>query len=287
MKFIIITGVSGAGKTSALHALEDIYFYCVDNIPPVLISTFYDLCKNSTDSKMQNVAVVTNIRDNKDLTDLILALEKLQSDKAQYKIVFLDAREDVLLTRYKQTRRKHPLSDSYNGSVVSAMHTERELLTKVRERADYIVDSSLSTPLQLKERISSLFLDNDESSLSVTCMSFGFKYGLPTEADLVFDVRCLPNPFYIEDLKHKTGLDQPVYDYVMKWDETHGYIERMLALVDYTLPLYEKEGKSQLVIGIGCTGGKHRSVTLTRVLFTHLIENGQRATTHNRDILKA
>lgn len=286
MKFIIITGLSGAGKTSALHALEDIYFYCVDNIPPTLISTFYDLCKNSNDSKMQNVAVVTNIRDVTDLNNLMLSLEKLTEDKAQYKIVYLNAKQDVMLTRYKQTRRIHPLSSKY-GSVLEAMTTERELLNSVRERADYIVDSSLLSPMQLKERISTLFMDEDNSVLSVTCMSFGFKYGLPTEADLVFDVRCLPNPFYIEELKHKTGLDAEVYNYVMKWDDTKGYIDRMLSLVDYTLPLYEKEGKSQLVIGVGCTGGKHRSVTLTRVLYNHLTEKGHRATIHHRDIRKA
>src|SRR5574344_1097530 len=167
MKFIIITGLSGAGKTSALHALEDIYFYCVDNLPPVLISTFYDLCKHSADSKMENVAVVTNIRDHNDLNDLMLSLEKLASDKAQYKIVYLDAKEDSLLARYKQTRRKHPLSGNFEGSVIDAMNMERNLLSKVRERADYIVDSSLLSPMQLKQRISNLFEDGDDSSLSV------------------------------------------------------------------------------------------------------------------------
>lgn len=287
MEFIIITGMSGAGKTSALHALEDIDFYCVDNLPPLLISTFYDLCKNSADKKMENVAVVTNIRDSADYKNLIASLDKLKSDHSQFKILYLDSREDVLLTRYKQTRRKHPLSENYHGSMVDAVHLEQELLERVRERADFVIDSSLLSPIQLKERVSAMFMSEDNSILSVTCMSFGFKYGLPSEADLVFDVRCLPNPFYIEELKHKTGLDESVREYVLKWEETQGYIKRMLELVDYTLPLYIEEGKSQLVIAIGCTGGKHRSVTLTRALFSHITENGQRATIHHRDIRKA
>lgn len=287
MEFLIITGLSGAGKTSALHALEDIDFYCVDNIPPMLLSTFYDLCKKSNDQKMEKVAVVMNIRDSSDYKSLLFELEKLKVDKAQYKILYLDAGDDVLFSRYRQTRRKHPLSENYHGSMVDAVKLERELLEVIRERADFLIDSSLLSTIQLKERVTTLFLDGDNSTLSVTCMSFGFKYGLPTEADLVFDVRCLPNPFYIEELKHQTGMDQPVFDYVQKWPETQGYLERMLSLVDYTLPLYIKEGKSQLTISIGCTGGKHRSVTLARILYSHLTEHGQRATVHHRDIRKA
>lgn len=287
MDFIILSGMSGAGKTSALHALEDIDFYCVDNIPPALLSTFYNLCRNSADEKLRKVAVVTNIRDSSDYEGLIYALEKLKGEGVQYKILFLDSKDDILVTRYKQTRRKHPLSDNYHGSMTDAVNLERELLQHVRARADYIIDSSLLSPMQLKERVETLFLKEDESALTVTCMSFGFKYGLPTEADLVFDVRCLPNPFYIEDLKYKTGMDECVREYVLKWPETKGFIERMTALIDYTLPLYVNEGKSQLVIAIGCTGGKHRSVTLSRLLYNHIVESGQRAAIHHRDIRKA
>lgn len=287
MEFLIITGLSGAGKTSALHSLEDIGFYCVDNIPPMLIPTFYELCRKSQDKKMENIAAVTNIRDSSDYDNLLATLEKLKTENADYKILFLDASDDVLFSRYRQTRRKHPLSETYQGSMVDAVKLERGFLKKVRECADFIIDSSLLSTMQLKERVTTLFLDNEDSTLSVTCMSFGFKYGLPTESDLVFDVRCLPNPFYIEDLKHQTGMDEQVFDYVLKWPETQGYIKRMISLIDFALPLYIKEGKSQLNIAIGCTGGKHRSVTLSRVLFSHLTENGQKATIHHRDIRKA
>ena len=201
------------------------------------------------------------------------------------KILFLDARDDVLLRRFKETRRKHPLSDNA-ASTEDAVYLERELLMPVKARADYVIDTSLLSTTQLRERITALFLGNISLGLTVTCMSFGFKYGLPAEADLVFDVRCLPNPFYIPELKHHTGLEDCVYDYVMKFDQSKGYAERMLDLVDYSLPLYRSEGKSQLVIAVGCTGGKHRSVTLTRVLYQHLLDGGQRTIVHHRDVTK-
>ena len=191
----------------------------------------------------------------------------------------------MLLRRFKETRRKHPLSDNA-ASTEAAVMLERELLMPVKSRADYVIDSSLLSPTQLKERITSLFLGNIALGLTVTCMSFGFKYGLPAESDLVFDVRCLPNPFYIAELKPHTGLDSCVFDYVMQFEQSKGLAERMLSMVDYCLPLYQKEGKSQLVIAIGCTGGKHRSVTLTRVLYNHLLESGQRTIVHHRDINK-
>ena len=203
----------------------------------------------------------------------------------KYKILFLDARDDVLLRRFKETRRKHPLSEN-SASTEDAVHFERELMMPVKARADYVIDTTLLAPTQLKERISSLFLGNIALGLTVTCMSFGFKYGLPAESDLVFDVRCLPNPFYVPELKQHTGLEACVFDYVMQFDQSKGYAERMLELVDYTLPLYQTEGKSQLVIAIGCTGGKHRSVTLTRVLYQHILEKGQRTIVHHRDIDK-
>lgn len=287
MEFIIITGLSGAGKSVAMRNLEDIDFYCVDNIPPVLIPTFYELCEKSADLKMKKIAVVTDIRIGDGFDKLFESLDILKSQEKIYKILFLDAANDTLLRRFKETRRKHPLSDNYLGSTEDAVNLERQLLRPLKERADYIIDTSLLSPTQLKERITALFMGNAALGMTVNCMSFGFKYGMPTEADLMFDVRCLPNPFYVPELKPLTGLDDVVFEYVMKWEQSKGFAERMLSLIDFTLPLYLQEGKSQLVVAIGCTGGKHRSVTLTRLLYTHLVEEQQRVAIHHRDIHKA
>lgn len=285
MEFLIITGLSGAGKSVAMKNMEDIGYYCVDNLPPMLVSTFYELCEKSGDEKMKKVAVATDTRSGEVFDELFASLDKLRKTQQKYKILFLDARDDVLLRRFKETRRKHPLID-HAASTEEAVHLERQLLMPVKAKADYVIDTSLLAPTQLKERISSLFLGSISMGLTVNCISFGFKYGLPAEADLVFDVRCLPNPFYIPELKPHTGLDACVFDYVMQFEQSKGYSERMLSLVDYSLPLYQSEGKSQLVIAIGCTGGKHRSVTLTRVLYNHLLEGGQRTIVHHRDIDK-
>lgn len=285
MEFVIVTGLSGAGKVSALHALEDIGFYCVDNIPSVLVPTFYDLCKRAVDSRMQKVAVGIDIRGEQTFVDIFHTLSKIDSE-SRYKILFIDARDDVLVRRFKENRRKHPLVEKCNGSVKRAIILEREKLKFMRDKSDYIIDTSFLLPAQLKERLSSLFLTQNSNALIITCMSFGFKYGIPTEADIVFDVRCLPNPFYIEKLKSLTGLDGEVRDYVMKWDQTKGFVSRLFSLIDFMLPLYCEEGKSQLVIAIGCTGGKHRSVALTQSLCDHLLEKGNKAASIHRDILR-
>lgn len=288
MEFIIVSGISGAGKTSVLHAMEDIGFYCVDNIPPALLTTFYELCDKSADARMKRVAVVLDIRGGEVFDDFFNAIRKLRKEGHPYKVLFLDANDDVLVRRFRATRRKHPLfSDTTLHTINEAVNMERSLLSRVKETADYLIDSSYLSTAQLKERVTTLFLDNDISALAVTCMSFGFKYGAPTEADLMFDVRCLPNPFYIDELKYKTGLDEPVRDYVMKWEQTQGVLQKILAFLDYTMPLYSDEGKSQLVIAIGCTGGKHRSVALTQCVYNHLIENKHKVSVHHRDIGKA
>ncbi len=287
MEFIIITGLSGAGKSNALHALEDIGYYCVDNIPPMLLSTLYTLCETSNDSRMQKVAVVVDIRGGEVFDSLFDQLKTFDEAGKRYKILFLDAKSDILLIRYKETRRKHPLADGISVSTDDAVKLERELLKPVKAHADFVIDTSYMAIKQLKERVTTLFAENAGDSLIVTCMSFGFKYGIPLEADLLFDVRCLPNPFYVKELKPLTGLDEAVREYVLKFDETQQYIERLLSLLDYSVPLYRAEGKSELVIAVGCTGGKHRSVTLARLLNSHFIENGQKSTIHHRDIWKA
>lgn len=286
MDFIIVLGLSGAGKSSALHTLEDINYYCVDNIPPAMISTFYDLSCNSSDKKLSKIAVVTNIRDSSDYKELAHSLEKLKLDGAKYRILFLDSRDDVLITRYKQTRRKHPLLDTCNGSTTEAVALERALLSHIRQRSDCIIDSTFLNATQLKERVLNLFLEDEERGITVACMSFGFKYGILTEADLVFDVRCLPNPFYIDELRPQTGLDEAVRNYVMSSNESVQLYQRIKEFIDYSLPLYEKEGKSQITIGMGCTGGHHRSVTFAIMLYHHLTEKGYRTIIHHRDIRK-
>lgn len=285
MEFLIVTGLSGAGKTRAINALEDIGFFCADNIPPKLIETFYELSQQAKGS-LSHVAVVTDIRGGDMFSTLFETLDMMKEEHKEYKILFLDANDYVLVNRFKETRRKHPLADNCLGSLEQAVKLERGVLRPVKERADYVIDTSYLSPAQLKERVSSLFLGDASDALKIHCVSFGFKFGLPTEADLVFDVRCLPNPFYVEELKHLTGLDKPVQDYVLKSDETKGFVKRLFDLVDYMIPLYCNEGKSQLVIAIGCTGGHHRSVTLAQILYDHLLEQNLRASVNHRDIQK-
>lgn len=285
MEFVVVTGLSGAGKTRAMHSMEDIGFFCVDNLPPALIPVFYDLCVKS-EGLRNRVAVVTDTRGGELFKSFFTAMESLKRDKKQYKILFLDSSDAVLVRRFKETRRKHPLSDDLNGSLEQAVKLEREMLKPVKECSDYVIDTSGVSPAQLKTRITELFLSSPGDSLSVHCISFGFKFGIPLEADLVFDVRCLPNPFYDEELRPQTGLDKPVYDYVMEKTETKGFVSRFTDMVDYLLPLYSKEGKSQLVIAVGCTGGHHRSVALAQYMCDHLGESGVRASVTHRDIQK-
>ena len=285
MEFVVVTGLSGAGKTQAMHAMEDIGFFCVDNLPPALIPVFYDLCVKSEDI-MGRVAVVTDTRGGELFKSFFTAMEALKHDKKPYKILFLDASDNVLVRRFKETRRKHPLSDDLNGSLEQAVKLEREMLKPMRESSDYVIDTSLVSPAQLRSRIAQLFLNSAEDSLAVHCISFGFKYGVPMESDLVFDVRCLPNPFYDENLRPLTGLDAPVRDYVMEKEETKGFVARFTDMVDYLLPLYAKEGKSQLVIAVGCTGGHHRSVPLAQYMHDHLVQKGVRASVTHRDMQK-
>ncbi len=285
MEFVIVTGLSGAGKTRAMHAMEDIGFFCVDNLPPALIPVFYDLCVKS-EGLRNRVAVVTDTRGGELFKSFFTAMESLKRDKKPYKILFLDSSDAVLVRRFKETRRKHPLSDDLNGSLEQAVKLEREMLGPVKDCSDYVIDTSGVSPAQLKTRIAELFLSSPGDSLTVHCISFGFKFGIPMESDLVFDVRCLPNPFYDEKLRPLTGLDPEVRDYVMEKEETAGFVSRFTDMIDYLLPLYEKEGKSQLVIAVGCTGGHHRSVALAQYMCDYLGAKGVKTSVTHRDIQK-
>lgn len=283
MEFLIVTGISGAGKTQAAHALEDIGFYCVDNIPPSLLGAFYGVCAHAGEEHGR-VAVVIDVRGGRDFETLSGEIERLGKQKCR--ILFLDASDEVLFNRYRFTRRRHPLIDEANGSLEQAIALERKRLFFLRERADYLIDTSLLSGAQLKERLAAMFLGETGKALSVHCMSFGYKYGVPPEADLVFDVRCLPNPYYIPELKSKTGLDKEVRDYVMQWDSSRELADRLTGLIDFLLPLYTKEGKSHLTVALGCTGGKHRSVTFAWLLYEHLQRNGERVSISHRDVPK-
>lgn len=273
MSLLIVTGMSGAGKSQAANALEDIGYYCVDNIPPSIIPVFVDLAKHNN-SAMRNLAIITDVRGGELFSDVYRILGEIKEQISDYKILFLDAADDVLVRRYKENRRKHPLCDNSNMSVAAAVKKERKILEKLRFKADYIVDTSYLSVAQLKVRLSDVFFGNDNNGFSIQCMSFGFKYGPATEADLMIDVRCLPNPFYVPELKNRTGLEKKVQDYVLCGEESKDYAEKLLEFIDCSIPLYEKEGKTQLVIAFGCTGGKHRSVTFAELIKDHLEEKG-------------
>ena len=285
MEFVIISGMSGAGKTSALHVLEDIGYYCVDNIPALLLDTLYTLCKSSSDDTMKRVAVVVDVRGNVDYQQMNAELEVFKNTHNDATILFFDAKTDVIVVRYKETRRKHPLAEKLkDGSVIDAVEFEKALLMPVKRIADYTVDTTYMSNKQLRERVLSMFMEDTTQSLTLTFMSFGFKYGIPFEADLVLDVRCLPNPFYIPELKNLTGLDMEVRDYVLNSSDTQGFISRTLDLLDFSVPLYRKEGKNELVVCVGCTGGKHRSVTLAISFFEHFEEMGYKCALRHRDV---
>ena len=287
MEFVIISGMSGAGKTSALHIMEDIGYYCVDNIPTSLLQTLYKLCKDSSDKAMKRVAVVVDVRGNGDYEVMYDDLENFKKNNEGVSILYIDAKVDSLIVRYKETRRRHPLTERLkDGSVAAAVKEEQRLLVPVKTLADYSIDTTFMSIKQLRERIISMFLENSSNSIMITFMSFGFKYGIPLESDLIIDVRCLPNPFYIAELKEHTGLEKCIQDYVLDSEETQEFVKRLIDWLDYSLPLYLKEGKSELVVGIGCTGGKHRSVTIAELLDIYFMEKGYKCIVQHRDVKK-
>jgi UPF0042 nucleotide-binding protein len=270
MKLVIVTGMSGAGKTVALKMLEDLGYYCVDNLPIPLIEKFTELTIGSPGQSSQ-VALGIDVRSGQELSLLTKILEGWKNDGISFEILFLDASDKVLVKRYKETRRSHPLAGM--GRIDSGIAKEREKLGFLKNQADVILDTSKMLTKELRQELERIFLeDKNYSNLFVTVLSFGFKYGIPADADLVFDVRFLPNPFYVEGLRFKTGEDAEIQEYVMQGGIGSAFLEKLYDLLDFLIPNYVLEGKNQLVIGIGCTGGKHRSVTIARALYEHLAQ---------------
>lgn len=285
MNLVIVTGLSGAGKSQAANALEDMGYYCVDNIPPAIIPAFVELSKRESEG-LSKLAVVTDMRGGSMFGDIKKVLKGLKKSGIDYKILFLDAADDVLIRRYKENRRKHPLCDMEGVSLSDAVKLEREKLAQIHAAADFDIDTSLISSAQLKSILTETFLKSAEKGMRILCKSFGFKYGIDADADNVFDVRCLPNPYYVENLRDKTGLDKAVSDYVLTGEESINFKNGVMSFADMAIPLYIKEGKSQLVISFGCTGGKHRSVTFAELLCKHLKEKGFNASAIHRDINK-
>lgn len=284
MQLLIVTGMSGSGKSCVMDVMEDIGYYCIDNIPPKLIHKFVELCRQS-EMELNKIAVAVDIRSGDMFTEILHSWQKLKEDKdVEVKVLFIEARDEVLIKRYKETRRKHPLDEKFNGNMHEAIKYEWTQLAQLREIADYYIETSDMSSAQLKEHIRATFLENTTDSLVIKVMSFGFKYGVSTESDLVFDVRCLPNPYYIEELRNHTGCESCVRDYVMSFDQSKELFSKLKDLIDYLIPLYIHEGKSQLVIAFGCTGGKHRSITFAELMAKHLTENGYRVQKYHRDI---
>lgn len=285
MSLIIVTGMSGAGKSTAINALEDIGFFCADNVPPPLIDRFA-LLNARAKSGQDRMAIVVDSRAGSLFSEFGASLERLASSGVNFELLFLDAEDSVLLNRYKEGRRRHPLICDETASLTDAIRQERELLSDAKRRADVVIDTSRLAPSVLKSRIAQLFCGGKEGEMTIECLSFGFKNGLPREADLVFDVRCLPNPYYVAELKHLTGLDERVRDYVMQFPSSRGMFERITDFLDFSLPFYEKEGKSHLVIAFGCTGGHHRSVTFAQMCADHLKKMRENVATVHRDLEK-
>ena len=264
MKFVILTGMSGAGKSTALKMMEDIGYFCVDNLPIALIEKFAELA-GLQDAELQKVAVGVDIRSGQALSELQVIMARLRQSGKQFDILYLDSADEVLVKRYKETRRTHPLAGS--GRVDKGIREERRRLEFLKNQAEYIVDTSNMLTRELKVELEKIFLQNqDYKNLFITLVSFGFKYGIPTDSDLVFDVRFLPNPYYVEGLRAKTGNYQEIREYVMQFPEAGRFLDKLEDMVKFLVPHYVTEGKNQLVISIGCTGGKHRSVTLANAL---------------------
>ena len=283
MRFVIVTGMSGGGKSTAMKMLEDAGFYCADNMPVALIDKFAELLA-MPNSGIQKAALGLDVRADQSFKDIKKIIASLQASQYSVEVLFLESSDQVLLKRYKETRRLHPLSS--DGDIMQGITEERKLLTSIRETADYVIDTTNLLTRELKAELDRIFVNNEKyNSLMINVVSFGFKNGIPQDADLVFDVRFLPNPFYLDDLKHKTGLDKEVQDYVMAYPEAHEFLDKLSDMISFLIPNYVKEGKYQLVVAIGCTGGQHRSVTLAGELFNRFRNQGEYGLTlRHRDI---
>ncbi len=280
---VLLTGVSGAGKSTAMGFMEDIGYYCIDNMPAELVSTFISLIEKS--DSYNKIAIVTDVRSRGVYSEFSKNVQSLMdSNDYTVKTIYLDIKNHVALRRYKLTRRKHPYADKFNGSIEDALNYEKEILAPVRETAGYVIDTSDLTANQLRERLAQILLGDDKEVMNLHVMSFGFKHGIPADADFVLDVRCLPNPYWIESMRDKTGLDQEVKDYVFSFEEAHEIFDRLKNLLDYLNPLYIREGKSQIVIAIGCTGGNHRSVVFAEALKDYFSRKWDNVTVNHRDI---
>ena len=274
MRFIIVTGLSGAGKSEATNALEDMGYFCVDNLPPKLIKKFAEVCKQSQGS-IDKVALVMDIRGGIFFDDLFESLSELSREQFQYEILFLDTSDEVLVKRFKEKRRSHPLAPG--GRVITGIELERQKLREVKDKADVIIDTSKYAIKDLREEMARKFGDKEmpEKQMAITILSFGFKYGIPSDADLVFDVRFLPNPYYDENLRSHTGNEKAVQDFVRRGGTADVFLDKLYDMIDFLFPYYVKEGKNQLVIAVGCTGGKHRSVTVANRLYERLKEHSE------------
>lgn len=283
IRLLIVTGMSGAGRSETMRALEDIGYYCVDNLPPRFILNLVELLELESRNIMR-VAASCDVRSKEYFPELLEVIAELKKRNISYKIIFLEAEDEVLVKRFKKDRRRHPLSEA--GKILDGVKKERKILEEVRSLADYIIDTSNFELHQLKEKIKSIVAGSEQYTLLVSVESFGFKFGIPLDSDLTFDVRFLPNPYYEENLKDKTGLEREVKDFVKSFEDTRIFLEKVFDLLDFLIPRYEKEGKTHLVISIGCTGGKHRSVVIAEEIALHLRKKGLNVTVSHRDITK-
>lgn len=284
MRFVIVTGMSGAGKSTALKTLEDMGFFCVDNLPVMLIQKFADIAHDDQ-LEVDDVAIGVDIRSGEALSELSICLEEMKKRNYNYEILFLDSTEQALVKRYKETRRTHPLSK--DGRINEGIKKEREKIEFLKQRADYIIDTSTLLTRELKGELDKIFASGDSyNSIIITIMSFGFKYGIPRDSDLVYDVRFLPNPYYDLKLRPMSGNDKPVSDYVSNCEEYGQFLNKLDDMIEYLLPYYKREGKNQLVISVGCTGGKHRSVTVANALYKRLEKLPYTVRIFHRDITK-
>jgi len=281
MEVVIITGMSGAGKSASSDIFEDLGYYTLDNMPPSLLLSFIDLTTKSK-KKINKIACVVDIRGGEFFADLMKSITLLKNQSIDVKILYLDASDEILIRRYKEHRRPHPLA--VNGNISEGIANERELLTEVRNSADSIINTSNLTLGELRRKILSAFsLKDVDTKLAISVVSFGFKHGILLDADLIFDVRFLPNPYYIEKLKKSSGLNTDIKEYVFGFEEANEFLDKLVDMLEFLIPKYSKEGKTNLVIGIGCTGGKHRSVAIAQALTTRLEGNGEKVYVSHRD----